>query len=1403
MPMLHFAYPNINERERRFLGCGRYIALSADDAPIGGEYEPAAPKVITLTTKVYTAAALLSPESSASTRKIYERKDQPDEKYFGNSQNLAYLLALLSRSRAWRFPEIPGDVWCTGSLDLGADKQPFLEAVQASGFELKLQAFLEDAQPDRLFIAPEPNLQAVDDRLLQHPSLRVLSLKEFQRASFGDFAANKTILAVFPTELPLLCNELFAPSNGSRETPQPSISAANPYRGLFAFREEDVKFFFGRTAFIAQLLQAMQRHALVSVIGASGSGKSSLLFAGLIPQMRSQRQRLVIAARPGNDPFRAAAAAIVPMLCREKNDVERLFEINAMSEGLRNGTLRLVELIEATQHTAPEHSLLVLFDQLEELYTLCRDDALRRRFLEALMELEAAFSSSRLAGNLLLALRADFLGKAVSFAPLAAHLQRSSLILAPMDASELREVIEAPARTCGVEIEDGLTERILQSISAEPGSLPLLQFALTQLWQHCQGRTFTHAAYNAVGGVEHALAAYAEQVYHALTPDEQTRAQHIFTQLVRPGEGTEDTRRLASSSEIGEENWAVAVKLADARLVVTNQKPSTTSAATSSAPDGTVELVHEALISGWQRLQEWLETDREFRMWQERLRGTLRQWKEHHGDQSALLRGLPLAEAEVWMMKRLHQFGAEELRFITASLRAHHHLRWQRRFGRLAFFGLGGLALFIVVLLRNDVALQHRIADINQMNALLHSSRVRFLSHDELGSLLHGIRGGVMAKRLNPPPFLRWQITLNLREIVDTIRERQRLEGHVLAVECLAISPDGRYAISGSHDRVANVWHLPDGRLQYALRGHAGGVRAAAVSPDSRLLATGGSDRTITLWNLADGTLLHTLSGHLGAVRSLDFSPDGDTLLSSGEDRLIMLWDVKRGATTRILSGHAQTVTIARYSHDPNMILSASEDATIKCWDAVSGKELATLRGHVGPIWDIALHPDSAMLATAGDDRTIRLWNLQTFTETMTLRGHADAVRSVAFSPDGGLLASGSDEFDCTIRVWDVAEGRELEQWKGHYNSVGQLRFTPDGSLLLSGSDDHALKLWQRHEPRKAYALLSRHQLVKSVAFHPQRPLLASGNADGTVSLWGLIDHREFQVFEGHHGAVRSVAFSPDGRLLASGSHQASLKLWNLETMTEERMLIGHGKTIRSISFSPDGSLLASGSEDRTVKIWNAATGELLRTLYGHQGNVSAVAFSPNGKWLASAGEDTTVRLWDAKQGREIQRFSGHHVAVRAIAFSPDSRLLASGSGDNTIKLWEVSTGQELRTLKGHARTLTSLAFIQNGKVLVSSSQDQTLKIWDVEHGDELATLRGHDRSINSVASSPTLPLLASASDDQTIQLWDFDLDHLLKRSCAWLQDYLSTNSHIQETDRTMCREILAAQEEQIFYNLL
>jgi hypothetical protein len=328
-----------------------------------------------------------------------------------------------------------------------------------------------------------------------------------------------------------------------------------PYRGLFAFREEDAPFFFGRDAFTKMLVEAVQQQSLVAVIGPSGSGKSSAVFAGLIPRLRVGVKDLaplhIVSFRPGDRPFRNLAAKLVPLLETRMSETDQLLEINKQTKALRQGGLSLRDVVTRILEKNSGDRFLLVIDQFEELYTLCRDARERLLFLDSL--LEAVNYTPNF--TLVLTLRADFLGQALSYRPFGDALQYADLKLSPMNREELQAVVEQPATMLGVTIESGLTERILDAVSAEPGNLPLLEFALNQLWAKQRDAQLTHAAYEEIGGVEAALSGYAEEAYGRLNEEEKERARRIFIQLVRPGEGTEDTRRLATRTEVGEENW--------------------------------------------------------------------------------------------------------------------------------------------------------------------------------------------------------------------------------------------------------------------------------------------------------------------------------------------------------------------------------------------------------------------------------------------------------------------------------------------------------------------------------------------------------------------------------------------------------------------------------------------------------------------------------------------------------------------------------------------------------------------------------------------------------------------------------------------------------------------------------
>ncbi len=434
-----------------------------------------------------------------------------------------------------------------------------------------------------------------------------------------------------------------------------------PYRGLFHFGPDDAEFFFGREVFVEELFKATQTHNFIPVLGASGSGKSSVVLAGLVPKLQKEGRWLFTHFRPGegDDPFHALALALVPLFMPKLVGDDKLIETRKIAKSLRNGVYPLSYVFTEIQHNYPDERVLLIAEQFEELYTLCAEQETRHSFLDTLL---ASFQSDRSNTTVLAAtMRADFLGNALSYRPFADILQNTDIKLGPMNQKELSQVIVKPADKLGVTFEAGLVERILNDVEDQPGNLPLLEFALTELWKRRKGKQLTHKAYEAIGKVQGALARHADQSYRKLSTTEQEQVRRIFIQLIRPGEGTEDTRRLATKEELSGASWELVKQLADARLVVTNR---------NAAAQETVEIVHEALIRNWGSLRQWMNVDRSFRAWQEQLRSAMHQWEKTQRDEGALLRGAALAEAEQKLKQRQDDDLAQgEQYFIKESVK--------------------------------------------------------------------------------------------------------------------------------------------------------------------------------------------------------------------------------------------------------------------------------------------------------------------------------------------------------------------------------------------------------------------------------------------------------------------------------------------------------------------------------------------------------------------------------------------------------------------------------------------------------------------------------------------------------------------------------------------------------------
>ncbi|WP_017302022.1 caspase family protein [Nodosilinea nodulosa] len=1195
--------------------------------------------------------------------------------------------------------------------------------------------------------------------------------------------------------------------------------SSNPYRGLSSFNEDDKDLFFGRTVLTGQLAEFVKAHALTVVLGASGSGKSSLVKAGLLPKLRrDQSWYLLPPFRPGESPFKAlnkTLAAVFQPVSPTASD-EGADPAAAPSESavaLPTPTQGLADWFEEY----PQSHLLVVVDQFEELITLCRDSRERQQFLDLAAEVINRYPD-RL--HLVLTLRSDFEPQFRTTA-LEPIWQAARFIVPPMSREELQEAIEAPASARVMYFAPHeLVDQLIDEVANMPGALPLLSFVLSELYLNYlrrqdkareQGETLdraiTQSDYEELGGVTRSLTQRAEKEYNALVQEDPAYEYTIRNVMVRmlSVEG-ELTRRRVPLTELTypePENGRIQTvieRFEAARLLTSG---------TDIEGQPYQEPAHDALVQGWTRLLAWKQQHLGVLLLQRELTSDVEKWQSSsqkkqdfgllwHEDPrlpTALQLSCGKVFTETWRDLFQWWFGYRRwqaqphdywLNRLEVDFLWHSFDQKFKRFGKSVSTITG---VFMVLTGITGFAWQRAsIADLRAEAAKV----LNWLPTTNAAEALVLAIDTTHRSRL----FSSLEMTTqsSLLSAVQVAQEVNRLQGHGDAVYAVAFSPDGQQIVSGSADKTIQLWNAQTGEpIGEPLRGHGDEIYALAFSPDGQRIVSGSADKTLQLWNAQTGEPIgEPLQGHGDAVRSVAFSSDGQRIVSGSADKTLRLWNAQTGEPIgEPLRGHGAAVWSVAFSPDGQRIVSGSADKTIRLWNAQTGEPIGEpLRGHEADVSAVAFSPNGQQIVSGSGDTTVRLWNAQTGEPIgQPMQGHEVVVSTVAFSPDGQRIVSGS--WDKTVMLWDVQTEKPIGQpLRGHGAPVTAVMFSPNGERIVSSSVDKTVRLWEAQTGQPIHQLLPGHRAaVNAVAFSPATATTVNGldqrivsaSDDGVIQIWNAQTGQPIgQPIQGHDAPIRAVAFSPDGQRIVSGSDDKTLRLWDAQTGEAiGQPLQGHGAAVNAVAFSPNGQRIVSGSDDQTLRLWDAQTGQAIgQPLRGHRASVNAVAFSPDGLRIVSGSADRTVQLWNAQTGQPVgEPWQGHGAPVNAVAFSPASRLfsqrIVSGSDDRTVSIWDAETGHLIGQVIDHGAPVRSVAFSPDGLRIVSGGDDWAMRLWDTQASQPIGRpLQGSRGKVNAVAFSPDGDRIVSGSADNMVRLWDASPHTWFASGCNRLQHH-------------------------------
>jgi WD40 repeat protein len=1154
---------------------------------------------------------------------------------------------------------------------------------------------------------------------------------------------------------------------------------ASPFRGLNFFDFEHAPVFHGRTKAIGQVLEALEgqvraQRPFVLVVGASGSGKSSLVRAGVLPLLTQPGTIEGIGlwrwsvTRPGaggsgGDCFDALAAALLePPALPALRDPESLNAIRDLATELREHAdsvaLRVRDALDhaarewkihhghyleekeqqlweskrtddaqlARQHRErlelPKARLALVVDQLEELFTTGFSPEVWQKYISVLADL---VRSGRV--FVLATLRSDFYPSYQEFPDLVELATPAGKFdLRPPTAYEIGNMVRLPAEAAGLHFEQDrktgqrLDQALRDAASSTPESLPLLEHVLSLLYDKQLARgddLLRWSDYRELGELKGALAKHAEAVFSTLQPDEQKAFPLVMRYLVTLGQGEEEVpnRRTVPYRDFVASDGTDDDQKAGAKgFVDFFIEKRLLVADTDPQGEVSVSVVHEALLREWQRVKEWLTENREFLRMRDRLDSSLKLWQSRGKQKDDLLGpGLPLAEGEKLVQDFGPSLNREQSDYVYTSIAERNRRKHVQELIRYVVMA----AITVLAIIAGFQWFQAERQRQSAAESFRSEAQVTAKLEEQL-------------RQASWASFNQAERQLQLGEWPEAI---------ALLARAIKFNPANQVASERFFQEL--VVHreraLP---LLFASYAHQDIVIHAVFSPDGARILTASWDKTAKLWDANSGRLLANFD-HQGPVNTVAFSPDGARILTASADKTAKLWEAASDVLIHTFT-HQDGVNAATFSPDGMRILTASMDKTAKIWEANSGKLIWSL-DHQGSVNAGVFSPDGTRILTVSADKTARLWEAISGRPTASL-AHQGIVYRGIFSFDGARILTASA--DKTAKLWDADSGRLIASF-AHEDGVYDAAFSPDGTRVLTASADKTAKLWEA-DSSKLITSFAHGDGVYHAAFSPDGERVLTASWDRTAKLW-TPSGKLIASFV-HQDELNDAAFSPDGAGILTASWDKTVKLWD-PASGELIASFDHENGVNDVTFSRDGARILTASADKTAKLWDAASGKLIAS-FAHGESVNSAAFSPDGSRILTASADRTAKLWDAADAKIILSFV-HDDSVNHAAFSPDGRQILTASSDKTAKLWDAASGKLIVSFD-HDDIVNDAAFSPDGSRILSASADKTAKLWEVASAKVVAVF-AHDGAVRCAAFSPDAARILTASVDNTAKLWE------------------------------------------------